>query len=57
MKLVRLFLAVAFVTSALMLPALPAAAATIRVPADRPTIQLALDAAVAGDRVLVAPGE
>jgi parallel beta-helix repeat protein len=34
-----------------------ASAATIRVPADRPTIQEALDAAVAGDTVLVAPGE
>ncbi len=31
-------------------------AATIRVPADRPTIQAAIDASVSGDTVLVAPG-
>jgi K319-like protein/uncharacterized protein DUF1565 len=31
-------------------------AATIRVPADAPTIQQAIDAAVAGDTVLVSPG-
>src|SRR5262245_49145373 len=37
---------------------LPAAseAATIRVPADAPAIQQAIDAAAAGDTVLVAPG-
>ena len=50
-------ISVALATSALLLLALPAPAATVRVPADRPTIQLALDAAVAGDTVLVAPGE
>jgi hypothetical protein len=33
-----------------------AQAATIRVPADRPTIQAAIDAAVNGDEVVVAPG-
>ncbi len=33
------------------------AAATIQVPGDYPTIQAAIDAAVAGDTVLVAPGE
>ena len=32
------------------------AATTIKVPADQPTIQAALDAAVAGDTVVVAPG-
>jgi serine protease len=31
-------------------------AATIRVPADQPTIQAAIDAATSGDIVLVAPG-
>ena len=30
--------------------------ATIRVPADQPTIQVALNAAASGDTVLVAPG-
>ena len=34
----------------------PAHAATIHVPADRPAIQIAIDAAVDGDDVLVAPG-
>ena len=34
----------------------PGAAATIRVPADQPTIQQAIDAAAAGDVVIVAPG-
>src|SRR4051812_14686273 len=37
---------------------LPASqAATIRVPADQPTIQQAIDAAVNGDRVLVSTGK
>lgn len=36
--------------------ALSAVAATLRVPADRPTIQAAIDAAREGDTVLVAPG-
>lgn len=35
---------------------LPAAAGTIRVPQDQPTIQAAIDAAAAGDTVLVSPG-
>ncbi len=39
-----------------LLPSVAARAATIHVPADRPSIQLAIDAAVAGDTVLVAPG-
>jgi hypothetical protein len=34
----------------------PVPAATIRVPADQPTIQAAVDAAVSGDEVVVAPG-
>ena len=34
----------------------PALAATIHVPADQPTIQAGIDAAMAGDLVLVAPG-
>jgi len=37
--------------------ALPAGAATIHVPGDQPTIRAGLDAAVAGDVVLVACGE
>jgi len=47
----------AAISALLALAAPPARAGTIQVPADRPTIQLALDAAVAGDTVLVAPGE
>jgi len=38
------------------LTALPAAAATINVPGDQPTIQDAIDAAVAGDEIVVSPG-
>lgn len=52
----RLSLAAA-ISALLALAAPPVRAGTIHVPADRPTIQLALDAAVAGDTVLVAPGE
>lgn len=44
-------------TSVLLLAAAPLAAqTTIHVPADQPTIQAAIDFAVAGDTVLVAPG-
>jgi hypothetical protein len=48
----------ALVLSAMALAGLPAVttAETIRVPADAPTIQAAIDAAVAGDTVLVSPG-
>jgi hypothetical protein len=45
--------------AALCLPGVmprPAAAITIRIPADQPTIQSGIDAAVPGDTVLVAPG-
>jgi parallel beta-helix repeat protein len=38
------------------MPAGTALAATIDVPADQPSIQLAIDAAAAGDEVVVAPG-
>jgi serine protease len=40
----------------LCLAPIPVAAATRRVPVDYPTIQAAIDAAVTGDSVLVAPG-
>ena len=43
-------------TFALLIFASPMFAATINVPADQPTIQAAINAAVAGDTVLVAPG-
>lgn len=39
-----------------LLVAVPASSTTIRVPADQPTIQSAVNAANAGDTVLVAPG-
>jgi hypothetical protein len=39
-----------------LLACLPAAADTLRVPEDHPTIQAAIDAATDGDDVLVAPG-
>jgi hypothetical protein len=41
---------------ALLLASLPARAATIRVPEDQPSVLAGLDAAAAGDTVLVAPG-
>ncbi|MBM4119072.1 hypothetical protein FJ251_15320 [bacterium] len=37
--------------------AAPASAATVRVPADTPSVQAALDLADPGDTVLVAPGK
>jgi hypothetical protein len=40
----------------LLFTANSSSAATIRVPADAPTIQAGIDAAAAGDSVLVAPG-
>ncbi len=46
----------AFAFILLLLASLPLSAATIRVPADQPTIQAGIDAAVDGDTVLVAPG-
>ena len=46
----------AAVACALLALACGASAATIRVPADQPTIQAGINAAAAGDIVLVAPG-
>lgn len=43
-------------TFALLICTSPALATTINVPADQPTIQAGINAAVAGDTVLVAPG-
>ena len=43
--------------SALVAIGLPATAATIHVPDDQPTIQAGIDAASAGDTVLVACGD
>src|SRR2546426_12139862 len=51
MELTRLLLLV------LVVPSRAALAATIRVPAERATVQEAIDAAADGDTVLVAPGE
>jgi serine protease len=45
-----------FSATAALLPATAAAATVLRVPQDHPTIQDAIDAAVAGDTVLVAAG-
>lgn len=52
-----LFLAIALISSVVVLSTGTASAQlVIRVPVDQPTIQGAIDAAVAGDSVLVAPG-
>jgi len=52
-----LFLAIALISSVVVLSTGAASAQlVIRVPVDQPTIQGAIDAAVAGDTVLVAPG-
>ncbi len=48
--------ALAHFAFALLICACPTFAATINVPADQPTIQAAINAAVTGDTVLVAPG-
>ena len=48
--------AFAHMTFALLISASPTFAATINVPADQPTVQAAINAAVTGDTVLVAPG-
>ncbi len=45
-----------YVLGPLLVITLPAHSKTIHVPADHPTIQAGIDAAVAGDEVLVAPG-
>lgn len=48
--------AVLAAVAAWFVPALPAGAATINVPGDQPTVQAAINAAAAGDEVVVAPG-
>jgi len=53
---VRLLASAAFLVALLSFPAVTAFAATLRVPADQPTIQQAIDAAANGDLVLVSPG-
>jgi hypothetical protein len=49
-------LACGIVLAGLMASVMPASAAVIAVPADQPTIQAAVDAAVAGDVIRVSPG-
>ncbi len=48
---------ITLVMGLMMLPTVMALAATIHVPADQPTIQAGIDAALDGDTVLVAPGQ
>src|SRR5437867_1528587 len=58
MKVLRIAgVVVALVASCLVLTASPAAAAkTLLVPSQYPTIQAAVDAAEPGDKILIAPG-
>ena len=53
---VRFAVALAFCCASLSLPLPAAAGTTLNVPGSYPTIQSAIDAATAGDTVLVAPG-